>query len=311
MQEQWSEQVHSAEDEQKEWSELLTLLDGVSIDQLRTDVAALRATHSELVTAVDELDAKALLAKQGCDEVAADAGVGRELAGDVEAIGKLLLRAQQDVTAARRDSTALTGTAEHAGGALQQLAGSLSGVPEAEEYVAAAEGELARVSELATMLTLTQEFLTAAQDRVHRDIAPLLSATLRDWLPSVTNGRYIEATVDPATLHVKVRGASSRNWRDADLLSFGTAEQVYLLLRVALAQHLAVTGETCPLLLDDVTVQADVERTRGILDLLLRLSEHRQIVLFAQEPSVTEWAREHLVGADRHALRELARLTTD
>ncbi len=95
-----------------------------------------------------------------------------------------------------------------------------------------------------------------------------------------------------------------RRWRDADRLSVGTAEQACLLLRVALATHLSA-GETCPLLLDDVTVQADTERTVEILELLLTLTEDRQVVLFAQEPAVAEWARERLTGDARHAVVEL------
>ncbi|HEX8870693.1 MAG TPA: hypothetical protein VF821_33825, partial [Lentzea sp.] len=124
--------------------------------------------------------------------------------------------------------------------------------------------------------------------------------TLRSWLPAVTDGRYVDAAVDPSSLTVRVC-ASSEAWHQASRLSLGTAEQVYLLLRVALAQHLAT--EACPLLLDDVTVQADDARTRAVLDLLLRLSEDRQIVLFAQETAVVEWAQEHL--GERDALHQL------
>jgi uncharacterized protein YhaN len=81
----------------------------------------------------------------------------------------------------------------------------------------------------------------------------------------------------------------------------GTAEQIFLLLRMALAQHLAITGETCPLLLDDVTVQADAVRTVQILELLLNVAEERQVILFAQEPSVADWAMDRLSG-ERHSL---------
>ena len=76
---------------------------------------------------------------------------------------------------------------------------------------------------------------------------------------------------------------------------------------VALAQHLATTGETCPLLLDVVTAQADGERTAEILDLLLKLGAERQVVLFTQEDAVLRWARDHL-DSDRHRIRELAPL---
>lgn len=72
-------------------------------------------------------------------------------------------------------------------------------------------------------------------------------------------------------------------WNGAiDRLSHGTAEQVYL-LRLALAEHLCATGESAPLLLDDVTVQADGDRARGMLELLHALSAERQVVLFSQE----------------------------
>ena len=173
---------------------------------------------------------------------------------------------------------------------------------EAEERLAAEQAELDRVVTLAATLDLTTTFLRRAQDRVYRDIAPVLVRTLERWLPGVTGGRYVDAMVDPATLVVQVRGPN-QPWRRADLLSVGTAEQVYLLLRVALAEALAVTGETCPLLLDDVTVQADPVRTARILDLLLTLAQDRQIVLFAQEPMVAQWAQAALTG-DQHALIE-------
>ena len=166
-------------------------------------------------------------------------------------------------------------------------------------------GEL-RGSSSCRTTALTRRFLARAQEQAHQDMAPVLAATLRGWLPAVTRGRYVDATVDPETLAIQVYGSSGR-WRPADRLSAGTTDQVYLLLRVALAQHLATTGETCPLLLDGVTAQSDDERTREILDLLLRLAAERQVVLFTQEEAVLRWAREHVDG-DRHFVRELTRV---
>ena len=180
------------------------------------------------------------------------------------------------------------------------------GVARADEEVEAAESELRRIEQLRRTTALTRRFLARAQEQAHQDMAPVLATTLRGWLPAVTRGRYVDATVDPETLAIQVYGSSGR-WRPADRLSAGTTDQVYLLLRVALAQHLATTGETCPLLLDGVTAQSDDERTREILDLLLRLAAERQVVLFTQEETVLRWAREHVDG-DRHLVRELTRL---
>ncbi len=49
--------------------------------------------------------------------------------------------------------------------------------------MAAAQAELDRASELASTLTLTQQFLKEAQQRVHLDIAPVLANTLKQHLP--------------------------------------------------------------------------------------------------------------------------------
>jgi uncharacterized protein YhaN len=119
----------------------------------------------------------------------------------------------------------------------------------------------------------------------------------------VSGGRYVEAVVDPASLAVQVRTRGGP-LRDVDALSVGTAEQIYLLLRVALAQRLVRPGESCPLLLDDVTVHADPERTTRLLDVLLAVAARHQVVLFSQQDQVRVWARQHLTGP-RHALREL------
>jgi exonuclease SbcC len=141
---------------------------------------------------------------------------------------------------------------------------------------------------------------------VHRSVAPELTELLRGWLPRLTDGRYLDVRLDPATLEVSVAG-SDGEFRRAQLLSHGTAEQIYLLLRVALVRRLTAEHDTCPLLLDDVTVHADPTRTRALLDLLHELSDERQIVLFAHQDQVREWAYEHLV-AERDALIELGAL---
>ena len=74
------------------------------------------------------------------------------------------------------------------------------------------------------------------------------------------------------------------------------------MLRVALADHLTKGHDTCPLLLDDVTVHADAARTTSSTSCCkLR---NRQVVVFTQEEQVAAWARENLTDP-RHAIREL------
>jgi uncharacterized protein YhaN len=169
----------------------------------------------------------------------------------------------------------------------------LPSVPEAEETLAAARRELERVVRLEQTLAATLTLLRNAQDRVHRDIAPVLASTVQAWLPVLTAGRYVEVTVDPASLDVLVQMKDGRR-RRARHLSQGTREQIYLLLRVALAEHLAKPGEVIPLILDDVTVQCDTPRTAGLLEILHQVSRERQVILFTQEDDVLQWAEAHL-----------------
>jgi recombinational DNA repair ATPase RecF len=171
-------------------------------------------------------------------------------------------------------------------------------VSEAEEALDSARQELERVTRLNRTLTLTLDFLGKAEERVHRDIAPLLAAGLRQWLSSATEGRYTDARVDPRDLSVQVLGPDSE-WRDAHRLSHGTAEQIYLLLRVALAERLATTGETCPLILDDVLVQSGRARKHALLDAIVSISRGRQVILFTLEEEVLRWAQANVVAPDR------------
>jgi exonuclease SbcC len=216
-------------------------------------------------------------------------GLTDEELAEVAAQGDL----ETSLSAARGEANrAAQLVAQHAG-QVQEREGRLRNVAEAEEEVRSAQTELRRVKRLERTLDVTREFLEEAQERVHRDIAPVLRGTLVEWLPRITAGRYVDALVDPHTLEIKVKGASGRP-RDASLLSHGTAEQIYLLLRMAMAERLVTTGESCPLILDDVTVQCDTERTQHLLDLLHELSKDRQIVVFSQENDVLDWAKEHL-----------------
>jgi DNA repair exonuclease SbcCD ATPase subunit len=275
-----SASLKEEERRRSEWAELETLLEGHSLEEVRGTCERQGAEADRLAQGLDAA------------EVAAAA------AQDVDA--DELRQLEHDATQAQTLASELRGQCE-------ERARSAKSVAEAEEELIAAENELARVRGLQEVLAQTKAFLEKAEHDVHRDVARMLAATIRPWLPSVTNGRYDDVRVDPDTLKVSVREAGGE-WRNAALLSHGTAEQIYLLLRVALAKHLAKQEEACPLILDDVTVQCDSERTRAALDLLHQISKERQVILFSQEDEVLAWADARLQGpADvLHRLRRRA-----
>lgn len=250
------------------WARLQLLLGGRSIDDLRQEADRAATSAAQAATGLDSARIEALANE-------ADPGV--------------------DLDDLRRVAAAAADADGRATEALRLRA--TSSVPEAEEALARASDELDRVQRLGTTLAHTIDFLTVADERVGRQLAPVLAASVTEWLPRVTGARYAEALVTPESMEVKVRGRGGA-WREARLLSQGTAEQVFLLLRAALVKYLTAGKDRCPLILDDVTVQADATRTVAILELLHGLSIEQQVILFAQESAVADWASTALLEPD-------------
>jgi DNA repair exonuclease SbcCD ATPase subunit len=249
----------------------------------KTVIAAGQHQLDELSQVTDDATEKHLQAERALS-FTADQDESRAEIDDGTTALKTALHDADDVAAERR-------------GSVEERRRYLIGVAESEEELAQARGELTRVRELQQTLETTRVFLGKAQDVVHKNVAPLIAAIVRDWLPVVTGGRYVDCTLNPSTLQMTVFDDKRQDY-DVELLSRGTLEQVYLLLRVALADLLVQKGETCPLLLDDVTVQSDSERKKAMLCLLQELSRDRQIVLFSQEAEVAAWAEAHLGSRD-------------
>ena len=258
-----------------EYEELAALLGGRSIDDLAREATQLEERATALAASVDT-DVTA----EGTDEAAA-----------------------VDETAALEGVERLREAAASQAGAVEVREAELIDVAGAEEAVAAARERLDLVRELAGLIDETLGLLEAAQRQVHRDLAPMLAAAIREWLPILSRGAYVEAGVNPADLSIEVKEGATGAWRQARLLSEGTREQIYLLLRIAMAQHLVTTAETAPLLLDEVTAQADAERRRAMLDMLLTMAAGRQLILFTHDENVLAWAEASLSGASHRIIR--------
>lgn len=245
------------------------LLQGASLDTLRARLAALPAPDPTIAAALAPSAGRraALLSPERLDE-------------DASEYERTAARLQGELAARRERAPSIA---------------------EAEETLARAKLELERVRRLDRDLELATTYLEQARDAVHRDIAPRLAAALTEIVPRLTDGRYRDARVAADTLEVAVRDADGQ-WRDASLLSHGTAEQLYLALRVVLAQTLAKPGESPPLLFDDITAHADPERRDAMLGWLVELAQRHQVFLFTSDPEVVAFGRDR--GA---SVLELAR----
>lgn len=275
--EEWRQQrnveVESIRRAHNEWEELQHLLEGKTLEELESETRGLIETAGAA-----ELDASEV------NSLAEDADLDRRIEELQHRYNRL------------REKTA------EIEGQLRERARSLPDVPATEEELAAAEEDLASIRRLEETLSRTLDFLQRAQERVHRDIAPRLATSVRQWLPRVTGDRYADLTVDPESLAVTVCTPGGLR-QAAERLSHGTAEQVYFLLRIALAEHLTRPDESCPLILDDITAHWDNDRAAAALDILQEVSRRRQIILFSQSPDVLRWACETLEEPEDRLVR--------
>jgi uncharacterized protein YhaN len=128
-------------------------------------------------------------------------------------------------------------------------------------------------------LTLAVDTLRGASTELQARFSPFLSETAGNIIRRLTGGRYDRLAFDKA-LDAMAKTADETVSRNILALSTGTADQIYLALRLAIVELVLPAENPCPLILDDVFSNFDDRRAALALDYLLELSAERQILLF-------------------------------
>ena len=126
-------------------------------------------------------------------------------------------------------------------------------------------------------LTIAQETLAQAKAELQRRFAPRISEKARKNMEILTGGRYDRLTMGE-DLSLQAGAGGEDTLRDALWRSDGTVDQLYLALRLAVADELIPDA---PLVLDDALVRFDETRLKAAVGLLKREGEKRQVILFS------------------------------
>ena len=135
---------------------------------------------------------------------------------------------------------------------------------------------IARLEDTYYALEMAQDALRDATNTLQRRFAPRISKRTQELFGKLTDGRYTRLSLGN-DLSISASAQQEDTLRSAQWRSDGTADQLYLALRLAVAEELTPDA---PLILDDAFVRFDDTRLKAALEILKEESEKKQVILF-------------------------------
>ena len=118
-----------------------------------------------------------------------------------------------------------------------------------------------------------------ADREIQTRFSPELGRVAARYMSAVTGGRYEDVLIN-RDFSARTRTKGDAVARDAEYLSAGTLDLMYLAVRLAVCELALPEGEPCPLILDDALVSLDETRFAQAIELLKQIAKERQVILF-------------------------------
>jgi len=184
------------------------------------------------------------------------------------AVAGELAEVRGHLAALRSASDRLDGQLQAAGDpvVLRSSAGQL------REEISALEGEYAAIR-------LAMEALDSANTVIQNRFSPELGRRTAEIFRQLTDDQYRDVVLD-RTFRLSAEPEGDAVYRDAGLLSAGTADQLYLAARLAICDLALPKDRSVPIVLDDALANFDDLRCAAALRWLKEEAKQRQILLF-------------------------------
>lgn len=187
------------------------------------------------------------------------------------------------LSAVERELAWVRGELARAEGALSQM-----GDPEGlEDRKGELDEQLAHRLEEYDTLSTAMDALSVANSQLRQRFSPALNRKAGELFAALTGGRW-DGLILARDFSAQAAREGEALPRSALALSTGTAEQLYLAVRLAVC---ALTAPDAPILLDDALATFDDSRMERALELLKELGGERQILLFSCHSREAAWAR--------------------
>lgn len=145
-----------------------------------------------------------------------------------------------------------------------------------EEMLVNNNEKIVNLRKLEKSMNLAKEFLARAYEKMKNTVTPKFTENLSKNINEITDGKYTNVMVqDDKGLVVELENG---NYVEANRLSVGTIDQLYLSLRLSMTEDLS--KEKMPIILDEAFAYYDTQRLENILKYLVNTYPDRQIMIF-------------------------------
>ena len=132
-------------------------------------------------------------------------------------------------------------------------------------------------------IDLAVSVLRQADDELQSRFCPELGKLAAEYMSRMTGGKYSDVLIGK-DFSAAVKTEDETVARGGEYLSAGTADLLYLAVRLAVCRLAMPSGEPCPLIIDDALVNFDDERRDAAMELLRQIAGERQVILFTCRP---------------------------
>jgi len=168
------------------------------------------------------------------------------------------------------------------------------------EEIQAVIGGLERDVEHYARLKIAGRVLALAMERFREKSQGPILRKASELFSRITCGSFegLRADHDPDgnPVLVGVRNGGQETVA-VDGMSDGTADQLYLALRLAGLEHYLEANEPMPFVVDDILIKFDNERAAAALQALAELSKKTQVIFFTHHRHLVELAARNLPGS--------------
>lgn len=180
--------------------------------------------------------------------------------------------------------------------ALTRLQGEIDAISSSEELqkvldeIALVKARIENLYSIYLLDLLSSKLLENATQAYFDEYAPKFEEHASDVFRRITDGRYTKIEVSDTEKGQRLSVICGEDGRALapHELSRGTADQLYIALRIGLLLAYSSNGKSLPVVLDDILSTSDATRVKRAMEELLLLAQKRQVIFFTFDETIAE-----------------------